>query len=131
MKIVADTNLLLRAVLPDDGHRAAAVAELAAADSVAISVHALCELVWVLSRRYGTSRADIAATIRRIVAVGNVVADHEAVAAGLGLFDAGGDFADGVIAHDGRALGGDVFVSFDKRAVRLVTASGFAARAPK
>ena len=78
MRIIADTNVLLRPLLPDDGHRVAAIAELAAADSIAISLHALCELVWVLSRRYGTSRADIAAAIRGLVAVGNVVVDRAA-----------------------------------------------------
>lgn len=130
MKIIADTNVLLRTVLPDDGQRNAALAELAAADTVAISIHALCELVWVLSQRYGTSRADTAATVRGLVAVGNVAVDRAAVAAGLRMLDAGRDVADGVIAHDGHALGGDVFVSFDRKAVRLIAASGRPARAP-
>ena len=107
------------------------MAELDAADRVAISIHALCELVWVLSRRYGTSRTDVAATVKGLVAVGNVAVDRAAVAAGLSMLDAGGDFADGVIAHDGRSLGGDTFVSFDRKAIRLVVRSGHAARAPR
>ena len=41
---------------------------------------------------------------------------------------AGGDFADGVIAHEARWLGGETFVSFDKRAVRLLNEQGTAAR---
>ena len=131
MKVIADTDLLLRTVLPDDGQRAAAIAELDATDMVAISIHALCELVWVLSRRYGTSRTDVAATVKGLVAVGNVAVDRAAVAAGLSMLDAGGDFADGVIAHDGRSLGGDTFVSFDRKAIRLVVRSGHAARAPR
>ena len=36
----------------------------------------------------------------------------------------GGDFADGIIAFDGRRLGGTVFVSFDRRAVALVERNG-------
>ncbi len=32
--------------------------------------------------------------------------------------DAGGDFADGVIAYEGRWLGGETFVSFDRKAAR-------------
>jgi predicted nucleic-acid-binding protein len=128
LKIIADTNVLLRAILPDDGQRGAALAELVAADSVAVSVHALCELVWVLSRRYGSSRSDIAEAIKRIVDTGNVSVDRQAVSAGMTMLEAGGDFANGVIAYEGRSLGGDTFVSFDRKAVRLVQASGHAAR---
>lgn len=98
------------------------------ADAVAIGVHALCELAWVLARHHSTSRADIAATVRRLVAAPSVVVDRPAVAAGLAHLDAGGDFADGVIAHEGRQLGGDTFVSFDRKAVKLVRGSGGTAR---
>jgi len=44
------------------------------------------------------------------------------------LLEAGGDFADGVIAFEGRRLGGDVFISFDRRAVAMITAGGGKAR---
>jgi predicted nucleic-acid-binding protein len=46
------------------------------------------------------------------------------------MLDAGGDFADGVIAHHGHLLGGDTFVSFDRRAVDLLASQGKAARFP-
>jgi hypothetical protein len=39
------------------------------------------------------------------------------------MLDAGGDFADGVIAHEGNWLGGD----FDKKAVVLLTEQGYSA----
>ncbi len=45
---------------------------------------------------------------------------------GLAILDAGGDFADGVIAFDGQWLGGEVFVSFDKTAVALLDKGGTA-----
>jgi predicted nucleic-acid-binding protein len=48
----------------------------------------------------------------------------------LAFLDAGGDFADGVIAHEGYWLGAETFVSFDKRAAELVEASGGLARRP-
>ena len=48
--------------------------------------------------------------------------------AGLNMLDAGGDFADGVIAYQGRWLGAETFVSFDKQAVRLIKAGGAEAR---
>ena len=44
--------------------------------------------------------------------------------AGLLMLEAGGDFADGVIAYEGKWLGGETFVSFDKQAVALLTAQG-------
>jgi predicted nucleic-acid-binding protein len=46
----------------------------------------------------------------------------------LDQLEAGGDFADGVIAYAGRWLGGDEFVSFDRAAVRLQIAQGWPAR---
>ena len=125
MKIIADTNVLLRAVLPDeDGQKHIAVEALETADLVAVSVHALCELVWVMSRRYGVPRSDVLATVQSLVETHNIVVDRPAVEASLTMMQAGGDFADGVIAHDGRWLGGDTFVSFDRRAVKLVQGMG-------
>jgi predicted nucleic-acid-binding protein len=48
--------------------------------------------------------------------------NRPAVAAGLVMLDAGGDFADGIIAYEGSWLGGEIFVSFDKNAVKLIEA---------
>ena len=129
MRIIADTNVLLRALLrDDDAQRRAAIEVLKAAETVAISAHSLCEFVWVLSRRYGVPRREIASTIRRLIET-HVVVDHAAVAAGLHVLDAGGDFADGVIAHDGRWLGGETFVSLDKKAIEFLGALGYAVEA--
>ena len=44
------------------------------------------------------------------------------------MLDAGGDFADGVIAYEGNWLGGETFVSFDRQAVALLAAQGKSAR---
>jgi predicted nucleic-acid-binding protein len=44
------------------------------------------------------------------------------------MLDAGGDFADGVIAYDGNWLGADTFISFDKKTVRLMEAQGGSTR---
>jgi len=125
MKITADTNVLLRAIVDDDRAQATrAIKLLEAADIVAVSLQVLCELVWVLRGRYGVSRADIAASIRALVATGNVAVNRPAVEAGLALLEAGGDFADGIIAFDGAWLGGEVFASFDKQAVSLLGKQG-------
>jgi hypothetical protein len=50
--------------------------------------------------------------------------DRAAAEAGLTMLAAGGDFADGVIAFEGRRLGGDIFASFDRGAVDPVAAQG-------
>lgn len=44
--------------------------------------------------------------------------------AGLAIMEAGGDFADGVIAHQRGTLGGDVFLTFDAKAAKLLQDTG-------
>src|SRR3546814_7369912 len=95
MRIVADTNVLLRAIVADDARQSqAAIEAMEQAEIVAVSLHALCELVWVLHRRYDVSRADIAAAIRQLLNTQNVVLNRPAVEVGLSVLDAGGDFAE-------------------------------------
>src|SRR5215470_14060959 len=128
-KITVDTNVLVRAITGDDESQSkVAQLELAKADVVALALPALCELVWVLSQGYKVPSAEIAEAIRRLINSGNVVVNRHAVEAGLALLDAGGDFADGVIAHEGRWLGAETFVSFDKRAVEMLKEQGVAAK---
>ena len=129
MKIVADTNVLLRIIVGDDARQSqAALTAMEQADLVAVSLHALCELVWVLHRRYDVSRTDIAVVIRHLMNTQNIVLNRPAVEAGLSVLDPGGDFADGVIAFEGQWLGGETFVSFDQKAVALLTAQGQSTR---
>ena len=129
MRITPDTNLLVRALTHDDTNQAAlAEAALTSAELVAFSLVALCELGWVLSRSYKISATDIAEGIRRLTGGANVAVDRRSLEAGLAFLDRGGDFADGVIAHQGYELGGDVFVSFDKKAVDIVKDAGEAAQ---
>ena len=70
---------------------------------------------------------EISGALRALIEAGTVRLDRSAAEAGLALLEAGGDFADGVIAHEGQWLGGDVFVSFDRQAVALLKAQGIAA----
>jgi predicted nucleic-acid-binding protein len=125
VKITADTNVLVRALVADDPAQAqAATNALARAETVAVGVHALCELTWVLHSGYGVAREDIAAAIKRLIETSNVQVDRPAVEAGLAALEAGGDFADGVIAFEGAWLGADTFVSFDRKAVSLLKSQG-------
>jgi predicted nucleic-acid-binding protein len=129
MKITADTNVLVRAITEDHEEQSKiAQTALKRAEVVAISTPVLCELVWVLAQGYKISSRDIAEAIRRLINGANVAINRPAAEAGLALLDAGGDFADGVIAYDGNWLGADTFASFDKRAVKLLEAGGHAAR---
>ncbi len=129
MRITADTNVLVRVITGDDVRQAqVAQRELARAEVVALAMSTLCELCWVLSRGYKTSAAEIAETIRRLINGANVAVNRPAAEAGLALLDAGGDFADGVIAFEGGSLGAQTFVSFDKEAVRLLRARGESTR---
>jgi predicted nucleic-acid-binding protein len=117
--------VLLRAVVEDDARQAkAAKSALTKAEIIALTLPTLCEWVWVLSRGYKASPDEIAATIRRLMDGANVVVNRAAVEAGLMMLEGGGDFADGVIAYEGRWLGGETFVSFDARAAKLLAAQG-------
>jgi predicted nucleic-acid-binding protein len=125
VKITPDSNVLLRAITGDDPRQSAAARKsLRSAELVGLTLPALCELVWVLARGYRIPAREIGETLRRLIDAANVVVNRGAVEAGLEMLENGGDFADGVIAHEGRWLGCDTFLSFDKRAIKLLAAAG-------
>lgn len=129
MKITADTNVLVRAIAGDDELQSMAAQDaLANADAIVLTVPALCELVWVLSRGYKIPGPEIAQTIRSLLNAANIEVNRPAAEAGLDILEAGGDFADGVIAFEGEWLGADAFVSFDKKAVALLQKQGMPTR---
>jgi len=128
MKITADTNVLIRATVRDDVHQAREAAKVMQEADLAVPVPVLCEFVWVLRRGYKKPVLDISVAIRRLMNGVNVVMNRPAVEAGLSVLDAGGDFADGVIAYEGDWLGGEEFVSFDSKAVSVLQSRGSRAR---
>ena len=129
MKVAVDTNVLVRALVRDDPVQArAAVRVLKDAALIAVALPCLCELVWVLLRVYGFQAAEAAAAVRALLTTANVEMNRPAAEAGLAVLEAGGDFADGVIAYEGHWLGGETFVSFDKQAVALLSAVGHPAQ---
>ena len=129
MKIAVDTNVLVRAAVRDDAAQSDAATRLMArAEMVAIAVPCLCEFVWVLRSVYRFRPSEIAKAISILLAAENVETNRPAVDAGLAVLEAGGDFADGVIAHEGRWLGAETFVSFDRKAVEMLTAQGVSSR---
>ncbi len=129
MKITVDTNILIRAVMRDEVKQAGVAARLLKnAEIIAVPLPCLCEFVWVLRRVYSLGQKDIHAAVQALLNAQNVVVNRPAADAGLAILDAGGDFADGVIAFEGKWLGGETFVSFDKQAVALLEKHGQSAR---
>jgi predicted nucleic-acid-binding protein len=129
MNVIADTNVLLRAAVGDDIKQArVATKVLANATLIAIALPCLCEFVWVLIKVYKFKTSDVVDALRALLAASNVELNRPAVEAGIAILEAGGDFADGIIAFEGSWLGGETFISFDKKAVALLTAQGHSAR---
>ena len=80
MKITADTNVLLRAVVKDDAVQATmAQALLLRATVIAVPVPVFCEFAWVLQRGYGYGTGEIAGAIEAIAAIDAVVTDSPAL----------------------------------------------------
>ncbi|MGB0127672.1 MAG: type II toxin-antitoxin system VapC family toxin [Rhodocyclaceae bacterium] len=129
MRVAVDTNVLVRAVVRDDPVQAQSAEKiLLDAEVIAVALPCLCEFVWVLRKVYDITAADIAAAIRALMGAKNVEMNRPAVEAGLAVLDAGGDFADGAIAFEGHWLGGECFLSFDKKAVALLANLGHPTR---
>jgi predicted nucleic-acid-binding protein len=129
MRIAVDTNVLVRAVVQDDIAQARISAKLLVeAELIAVTLPCLCEFVWVLTSVYKFSVLEVSDAVRALASASNVQVNKLAVEAGLKVFEAGGDFADGIIAYEGLWLGAETFVSFDKKAVKLLSKQGVATR---
>jgi predicted nucleic-acid-binding protein len=129
VKVAVDTNVLVRAAVRDDPEQTeVATRVMARAEMLAIALSSVCEFVWVLRSVYGYRAPRIAEAIRVLLAAENVETNRPAIDAGLAMLDGGGDFADGVIAYEGRWLGAETFVSFDKKAVEMLMDRGMPTR---
>lgn len=126
LNITADTNVLVRYIVKDDVEQWRLSSEvLEGAARVAVPLSVLCELGWVLRTVYSFTSYNIAAVMETLSRTSNLELNRSAVEAGLLVLNAGGDFADGVIAFEGAWLGGETFVSFDRKAVRLLKNQGY------
>jgi predicted nucleic-acid-binding protein len=123
--MIVDTNVLVRAWAGDDEKQSAeARSQIRGAERIYFANATLCEFVWVARQIYKQNRGAIASSIRLLISDPRAVFDSPAVEAGLSFLDAGGDFADGVIEFEGRRLGGEVFVTFDRRAASIIERQG-------
>ena len=62
--------------------------------------------------------------MRALLDAGNVEVNRPAVEAGMTVMNAGGEFTDGVMAYEGRWMGGETFVSFDRQAFPVAAVLG-------
>lgn len=129
MKITVDTNLLVRMATGDNEAQARKALQIvSSAERVIVPLPCILELFWVLESVYRFSREEIAQSLITLTRPANVSTDAAAIDVGLRVHAAGGDFADGVIAAAGAAMGGEAFVSFDRKAVARVSAIGLSAQ---
>ena len=119
--IALDTNVLVRLVLYDDESQAKAAERLIvrARDgdtSIFVADVVLCELVWVLTRRTGLGRKDIAAAVDQLLRTELVVvADPAVIDRALTAYRTGkGDFADYLIREQAFAAEAREVVTFDR-----------------
>ena len=119
--IAVDTNVLVRIVLGDDPAQARAAERLfikARTEQTTLFVAdvVLCELVWVLTRRAGLSRAQIAGALEQLMRTELVtVADSGIIDRAVRAYRGGkGDFADYLILEHAIGSGAEEVVTFDR-----------------
>lgn len=123
--IALDTNVLVRFLVQDDAAQAARAGQVMAGLTEAVPGfvcrEVLVELVWVLERAYGRSRAEVAAALEGLLAAPEIVleGDEEAGPAILRYRAGGAGFADLMIAAAARRAGAARLLTFDRRAARI------------
>lgn len=123
--IALDTNVLVRFLTQDDAAqgRAAAkvIAELTADAPGFICREVMVELVWVLERAYGHTRAQVAGALEGLLAAVELeVEAADDVGSALYRYrDEGFGFADLMIAAAARRAGAHVLVTFDRKAAQM------------
>lgn len=120
--IALDTNVLVRFLVGDDAGQArktkALIARLDAQQERAyVADIVLCELVWVLTRRYGFERAEVVFALRRLTAAKQLQFDSvDKVVRALAAYAGGrGDFADYLVREHAKAAGCEALFTFDKK----------------
>lgn len=121
-----DTNVLVRYLAQDDPAQSARATrlierELSERMPGFISLPVLLETCWVLKRLYKATGAEVLTTIRDLLDARQVtIAERAVVSAALArLAEAGGDFADALIAQCAAEAGCERTVTFDRDALRV------------
>jgi len=116
-----DTNVLVRYIAQDHPQQSASATRLIESlteDSPGfVSLVAVVELHWVLRRRYGVSRKDSTAVLRRLLdAAELVVQDSELLRRVLSRLGGTVDLPDALVAELGTRAGCQHTLTFDRRA---------------
>lgn len=120
--IALDTNILLRYLVQDDPAQSAAANRLFEQQLTPerpgfVSITALLELDWVLRSQYQFSAANVAATLKQLVAADNLVCEYSAVLPEALDYEHG-DLADNILHLTARASGCSQTLTFDKTFAR-------------
>jgi predicted nucleic-acid-binding protein len=120
-----DTNVLVRYIAQDDPTQSKRASRLieqecSAATPGYISLVALVELVWVSESCYEATRAEIAALVRRLLSIRQLMTQEAEIAwKALRLFETcKADFADCLIERIAATAGCSAVMTFDKVAAR-------------
>jgi len=121
-----DTNVLVRYIVQDDPKQSRIATRLIESrctpDSPGyISFIVLVEVVWVLARAYGYSRAVISGVLQQILSTAELAVEDHAIA-WLALTDYQGgipSYSDCLIGRIHQTKGCETTVTFDKKAARL------------
>lgn len=124
-----DTNVLVRYLAADDKRQLAAVEELVEEsrrnrEPLFLSTIVLCELIWVLARRYGQSKSDLVNHLQQILDMDLFQVEHDSlVRRSLEAYRHGkGSFSDYLIGEINKHHGCRNVVTFDRA---LKNSSGF------
>ncbi len=116
--IAIDTNVVVRFLVQDDPRQGRRAESLVARNRIAVPHTVLLETEWVLRRRYGFPREQIADALVGLLGIESVwCADGEAVARAIDAFVHGCDFADAMHAVTAGPATSE-FVTFDKTFAR-------------
>ena len=124
MRAYADTNIFVRHLTGDPPAQAAAASRyLAAANEVLLEDLIVAELAYVLESVYKVPRADIAMSLRAVLAFPAIrTADPELLSRTVEVYDVNGvDFAEAYLIASAERSGVGVIVSFDRSIDRVGT----------
>jgi predicted nucleic-acid-binding protein len=120
--IAVDTNVLARLILQDDAAQHARAHQLfldhaGEAGAIWVSDMVLIELVWVLTRAAGRSRADVVVALQAITDNTTLrLESPRAIREATRLYQAGpADFADCLLSVQAREAGADQIHTFDRK----------------
>ncbi|MGQ0651172.1 MAG: type II toxin-antitoxin system VapC family toxin [Betaproteobacteria bacterium] len=119
--IALDTNVVVRLLVDDDPGQTRRARRLVESRKALIVPSVLLETEWVLRGAYRIERATIAASVRKLLGLPNVMSSHsQAIAQALDWFEKGLDFADAL--HVSLAEEAEQFATFDARLAKRATA---------